>query len=212
MVRSFSRRHVIGGLVAGSLFAASTLPVLAQAADPSNAAVTSPVRQLNDGLLAIMKAGSAAGYQARLNRISPVVDATFDLPLMTRLVVGPVWTKTPAADQAAVAAAFRKMTAARYAGSFKGYAGESFTIDPKVEARGPDRLVHTKLIRPRGAPVALDYRLRQSGGAWRIIDIYYQNSISQIATQRSDFSRILATGGAKALTMHLTQLAASSAK
>ncbi|WP_295525163.1 ABC transporter substrate-binding protein [Novosphingobium sp. Chol11] len=211
MVQFVSRRLVLGSLLAASA-AESAMPALAQSGDPSTQAVTAPVRQLNDGLLAIMKAGSTAGYAARLNRISPVVDATFDLPLMTRLVVGSVWTKTPATDQSAVAAAFRKMTAARYAASFKGYSGESFEIDPKVEARGPDRLVHTKLIRPRGTPVALDYRLRQSGGQWRIIDIYYQNSISQIATQRSDFARILATGGVKALTIHLTQLAATSAK
>ncbi len=211
MVKTVSRRTVLGCLFAASAMA-SAMPALVQAADPSSAAITAPVRQLNDGLLAIMKAGSAAGYQARLNRIGPVVDATFDLPLMTRLVVGPAWTKTAAVDQVAVAAAFRKMTSARYAASFKGFSGESFELDPKVEARGPDRLVHTKLIRPRGTPVALDYRLRQSGGQWRIIDIYYQNSISQIATQRSDFARILATGGAKALTIHLNQLAATSAK
>ncbi len=207
MVKFLSRCFILG-----SFLAASALPALAQSADAASAAITAPVRRLNDGLLGIMKVGSAAGFQARLSRIGPVVDQTFDLPLMTRLVVGPVWTKTPAADQAAVAAAFRKMTAARYAGSFSGFSGESFVVDPKVDARGLDRLVHTKLVRPRGAPVELDYRLRQSGGQWRIIDIYYQSSISQIATQRSDFGRILASGGAKALTVHLGQLAATSAK
>ena len=202
MITFVPRRLILGTLLAAWALPAlaQSNPALAQSADAASAAITAPVRRLNDGLLSIMKAGSAAGYQARLSRISPVVDETFDLPLMTRLVVGPVWTKTPAADQAAVSAAFRKMTAARYASSFSGFSGESYELDPKVEARGPDRLVHTRLIRPRASPVALDYRLRQSGGKWRIIDIYYQSSISQIATQRSDFGRILAGGGAKALT------------
>ncbi len=195
-------------LVLGAFLVAWAMPSFAQGIDP----VTTPVRRLNDGLLAIMKAGGGAGFQGRFTRLGPVVDGTFNLPLMTRLVVGSVWTTTPPVERTAVAAAFRKMTVARYASSFKAFSGESFVIDPKVEARGPDRLVHTHLIRSRAAPVALDYRLRQSGGQWRIIDIYYQNTISQIATQRSDFSRILAGGGARALTVHLNNLAATAAK
>lgn len=181
--------------------------VMAQAVDPAAA----PAKRLSDGLLAIMKAGAGAGFQGRVARIAPVVDSALDLPLMTRLVVGAPWASASAADQAAVVAAFRRMTIARYASSFKSFGGESFTIDPKIEARGPDRLVHTRLVRPRGTPVILDYRLRQSGGQWRIIDIYYQSAISQIATQRSDFARIIATGGLKGLTAHLNQLAAKSA-
>lgn len=184
-----------------------TVPVLAQTADP--AAI--PVKRLSDGLLAIMKAGGSAGLKGRVNQIGPVVDATLDLPLMTRLVVGAPWAKASPADQAALLAAFRKMTVTRYASNFKSFDGESFVVDPKVEARGPDRLVHTRLMRGRREPVVLDYRLRQAGDQWRIIDIYYQSSISQIATQRADFAHILATGGLKALTAHLNELAAQSA-
>jgi phospholipid transport system substrate-binding protein len=204
MALRFSRYGQALGLAVAFAVAA---PAVAQTADP--AAV--PVKRLSDGLLAIMKAGSAAGIKGRSNLIGPVVDGSLDLSLMTRLVVGAPWAKAPAADQAAVTAAFRRMTIARYASNFKSFGGESFVVDPKVEARGPDRLVHTRLMRGRADPVVLDYRLRQTGDQWRIIDIYYQSSISQIATQRADFARILASGGLKGLAAHLNQLAAQSA-
>ena len=180
-------------------------PAFAQSADP-----VAPVRALSDGLLTIMKSGKTLGFRGRMDRIAPVVDRTFDLPLLTRLTIGPAWTKTAPADQAALLASFRKMTIARYAGNFSDHDGQTFVIEPKAEARGPDRLVRTKLTPTKGTPVAFDYRLRQGSGGWRIIDVFFQSSISQLATQRSDFARIIASGGAKALIAHLDALAAKA--
>jgi phospholipid transport system substrate-binding protein len=200
-----------------SLFAAafSTLVCLAPALVPTAAyaqdAAAAPVQALDDGLIAIMKGGKAMGFAGRSARIGPVVDRAFDLPLMTRLAVGPAWTGLSAADKDAVTVAFRRMTIAQYADNFDGYSGESFTIDPKTEVRAGDRLVKTILKSPKGAPVALAYRLRQSGGQWKIIDVFYQNSISQLATRRSDFAAALAKGGAKALVEHLDQLSNKAA-
>jgi len=193
--------------LASALLMAMTVPAGAQAQE----AGVAPVQALDDGLLTIMKGAKSLGFAGRTARISPVVDQVFDLPLMTRLSVGPSWTGFSAADQSALVAAFRRMTIAQYAANFDGWAGESFTIDPKVEVRGTDRLVKTTLKSARDKPVSLAYRLRQTGGSWRIIDVFYQNSISQLATRRSDFANILANGGAKALVAHLNQLSAKAA-
>jgi phospholipid transport system substrate-binding protein len=175
---------------------------VAQANDPARATV----QALDDGLLTIMKAGKAAGIAGRSARIGPVVDRAFDLPLMTRLVVGPSWNTMSPADQTALVAAFRRMTIGQYARNFDGWSGESFTIAPQVEERGGDKLVRTTLS-GSGAPVAISYRLRQSGGQWKIIDVFYKNAISQLATRRADFASVLASGGAKALIAHLDELA-----
>ena len=181
-------------------------PAIAQSVDPAQV----PVRRLDDGLLAIMKAGKAAGMKGRLAAIAPVIDQAFDLPLMTRLAVGPAWTTIAPADQTALVRALRRMTIAQYASNFDGFSGQSFTIAPEVDARGGDRLVRTTLNDFKAAPVAIAYRLRQSGGAWKIIDVFYRNSISQLATRRSDFARVLATGGARALVAHLDALSAKA--
>lgn len=186
-------------------FAAPAM-VSAQAADPARA----PIQALDDALISIMKTGQASGVRGRATSIGPVVDRSFDLPLMTRLSVGAAWTTIAPADQAALVVAFRRMTVSQYASNFNSFSGQSFKIDPKVDARGADRLVRTTLNDPKGSPVSISYRLRQSGGAWKIIDVFYRNSISQLATRRSDFATILATGGAKALVTHLNALSAKA--
>ena len=190
--------------VAAAVLCASA-PVLAQAADPASA----PVRTLDDGLVAILK---TPGYPARAARIAPVVDQTFDIALVTRLSVGTGWTKIAPADQTALVAAMRRLTVAQYAANFSGFSGQSFAIDPKVELRGGDRLVRTTLRAPREDAVAIAYRLRQSGGQWRIIDVYYNNAISQLATRRADFEGVFARGRAKALVAHLDALAAKAGR
>jgi phospholipid transport system substrate-binding protein len=193
------------GIAAVLAFAA---PAVAQAPDPARA----PVQALDDGLLSIMKNAGQLGFKGRVDRIGAVVDQVFDLPLMTRLAVGPSWNGMTPADKAALVAAFRRMTIAQYAGNFDDWSGQSFTIDPTVETRGTDKVVRTSLAQPKGSPESLAYRLRQSGGQWRVIDVYYRNSISQLATRRSDFAGILASGGAKALIAHLDQLTAKAAR
>ena len=180
----------------------SPVPALAQTADPARAVVQS----LDDGLIAIMKAKGTASSRAAT--IAPVIDRSFDLPLMTRLTVGAGWTGIAPADQTALVAALRRMTIAQYARNFDGWSGESFTIDPNVQVRAGDKLVRTNLNQPGKAPVPISYRLRQSGGSWKIIDVFYRNAISQIATRRSDFSAVLAKGGAKALIAHLDAVSA----
>jgi phospholipid transport system substrate-binding protein len=180
-------------------------PAFAQAADPANGTVQS----LHSGLIASMRAGNGAGQAGRARIIAPYVDRTFDIPLMTRLAVGPAWTGIAPGDQTALVSAFRALTIAQYAKNFDSFGGESFTMAPQAETRGADKLVRSTLVSPGGSSEPLNYRLRQSGGAWKIIDIYYRNAISQLATRRSDFARVLQKGGAPSLISHLNRLAAN---
>ena len=183
---------------------AAAVPVVAAppafAADPAQGTIDA----LHAGLLSVMKAGGTQASRARA--IAPVVDRTFDLPLMTRLSVGPAWTTIPAAQQGALVQAFRGLTVAQYAKNFSSFGGERFVMGA-VETRGGDKLVRTTLNSGRTTE-SLNYRLRASGGQWKIIDVYYRNAISQLATRRADFARVLKTGGAPALIAHLNRLAA----
>lgn len=187
--------------------ASAALPTvsLAQAADPA----ISAVNDLDAGLLRTMRAGGSAASRGKV--IAPVLDRTFDLALMTRLAVGPEWMKLSAGDQQALVDAFRRMTIAEYARNFDSFSGETFDVSPKVETRGGDKVVRTTLKVPKGAPVAIAYRLRQGGSGWRIIDVFYNNAISQIATRRSDFGTVLQKGGAKALIARINAIATKGA-
>jgi phospholipid transport system substrate-binding protein len=199
-------RASVRGIAVLAVSMAISAPAAAQV-DPAR----ETVQQLDDSLIAIMKAGGTAKSRAAM--IAPAIDRAIDLPLMTRLVVGPGWTSITPEDQKTLLAAFRRLTIAQYAANFDSWSGERFAIAGAVEARGSDRLVRTTLTPPGKEPIAISYRLRETigrenGSRWQIIDIFYRNAISQVALRRSDFASVLAKGGARALAAHLDSLAA----
>ena len=44
------------------------------------------------------------------------------------------------------------------------------------------------------------------GGSWKIIDVYLNGSISELATRRSDFGATVSSGGAPALIKKINDL------
>jgi phospholipid transport system substrate-binding protein len=174
----------------------------AASADPAAAQIDA----FDASLLEVMRAARSLGVQGRYHRFEPVVARSYDISTMIRFAVGPSWATIPAAQQQALTEAFGRLTAASYAHNFDGYSGESFQTDPNVRTVGPDKVVTTHLISPGSAPVSIAYRMRQSGGAWKIIDVFYNGSISQLTTRRADFAAALAQGGPAALVAHLNAL------
>jgi phospholipid transport system substrate-binding protein len=180
------------------LLAAAPVGVQAEASDPAAA----QIERFDDGLLSVMKDAKRLGPQGRYDRLEPIVRNAYDLATMTRFAVGSRWSTLTPAQQDALVQAFGRMTVATYAHNFSGYGGERFKLGA-VETRGPDKLVHTTLASPGAVPTSLSYRMRQSGGAWKIIDVYYNGAVSSILGQRSEFAAALAGGGPQALVANL---------
>lgn len=185
------------------LAACIATPVAAADAPPVD--VTAPIRAFYAALLDVMKRAKALGIRGRYDTLAPAVSATFDLPAMTRISVGPRWTSIPKEQQASLIDAFSRMTIATYASRFDGFSGERFEVDPEVESRGAGSVVHTRIVQSKGEPVALNYLMRRSGSAWKAVDVYLTGTISEIATRRSEFNGILDAGGPQALIGSLRQ-------
>ena len=173
---------------------------------PADPAAT-PVRAFYDSLLSVMKQAKELGIRGRYDRLSAPIRAAFDLAAMTRIAVGPEWNSCSPAEQTALVDNFTRLTIATYASRFDGYSGERFEVEPASEARATGRIVHTKLIQSNGEPIALNYLLRETGGSWKIVDVYLTGTISELATRRSEFAAILKSGGPSALVASLQQKA-----
>ena len=89
---------------------------------------TGAVTELQDSIMTIMKKGRDLGYAGRYQTISPAVDKTHDLDTIARLVVGRHWKGLDATQRSAFVETFRKLSISMYAGRFKEYGGEQFTI------------------------------------------------------------------------------------
>ncbi|HEY2446606.1 MAG TPA: ABC transporter substrate-binding protein [Rhizomicrobium sp.] len=174
----------------------------ARAADPA----VDRIQSFYNALLDTMKKGQQLGMQGRFRAMEPAVDATFDLPTMMQFIVGPTWPSLAERDKTNLVAAFRRMTVANYAANFSSFGGEKFVVDPTVQQRGPDRIVQTTLVPVGDKPVPLTYRMRQAGGGWKVIDVFLEGYVSELATRRSDFASTLASGGAPALVTKMDQL------
>jgi phospholipid transport system substrate-binding protein len=204
MARFTIHGFAVGVAATAGLFA---LPIAAHAA-PSDPALTQ-IDAFQQTLLEAMKSGGTP--QSRFTRLEPAVKSTFDLPAMARFAVGPTWTTIAATDQTAIVKAFSRMSVAQYARNFDSYSGQQFKLDPAVQARGAERLVKSELISPGSAtPTTFVYRMRQASQAgqagWKIIDVFYNGSVSQLTTMRADFAGSLKQGGADALVKKLNAL------
>jgi phospholipid transport system substrate-binding protein len=162
-------------------------------------AVVSPIRQLVDGLLEVMKAGPGTPFQQRFGLLAPVIDRTFDLAAILKESVGASWASLPPDQQSMLTDAFRRYTVASYVNSFDAYNGQRIDISPETRSVGDEQVVQTRIIPRSGDSHVLDYVMRQGASGWRAVDVLADGSISRVAVQRSDFRRLLTRGGAQAL-------------
>jgi phospholipid transport system substrate-binding protein len=173
-----------------------SLPMRAQT---SNAAAH--IETYYKELMPTIRQAGRLSVRERDKRFMPAITAAFDIPTMSRLAVGPAWTSFSAAQQAAVQEGFAQFIVADYASQISNYSGESFLVEPQTSpaSRGGGEIVKTKLLQPGGRTVNINYLVRGE----RVIDVYLNGTISDLATRRDEFASIIASGGADALIKRL---------
>ena len=170
----------------------------ADAIAPASAPVQ-VVEKLHAALLGVMKDSKKLGYQGRYERLAPVLQVTYDTPFMAEKAVGRHWKEASPEDQAELVATFARFMVSNYAGRFDDYSGESFeTLGEEPSTQGTV-LVRTRLVEPHGDGVQLDYRLRETGAGWRIVDVYLNGTVSELALRRSEYVSLIARDGWKGL-------------
>jgi len=76
-------------------------------------------------------------------------------------------------------------------------------------ARGT-AMVHTELVRVTEDPVEIHYRLRETEAGWRIIDIYLNGTVSELALRRSEYGSVIERDGFDSLVTSLSDRISSS--
>jgi phospholipid transport system substrate-binding protein len=180
------------------------VPIGAHAEPAGNAAV---IDTLDHALLNVMKDAAKLGYQGRYGALEPVIERTFNVPLMTQLIVGPAWTSWTPDQRDAMSDAFRRFITATYARRFDGYSGEDFVIDGARD--GPNgTIILTRLTRPHDPAVSINYLLRDNGaGVPQVVDVYLTGTISELATRHSEFGAVLQHEGYAGLLAELEKKA-----
>jgi phospholipid transport system substrate-binding protein len=202
-----NRRSILGILPVGVALAA--LPISAsRAATPA----VDTIKSFYDTLLSVMQQAKALGLKGRYEKLDPAIHRAFNLPLMTRLSVGPDWQKLSPEEQKSLTAAFSDLSVSTYAARFDGYSGEHFDVDPNPAPTSGGVIVDTKLVQSNGEPVQLNYLMRDGDAGWQILDVFLKGTVSELATRRSEFSTVLRRDGAQALVQLIQTRAADLKK
>ena len=202
-MRFLRRGLLLAGIAASALamptiLAVPSAPALAASAAQA-AAPVGPVQRLDSALIDVMQNAEQLRFQGRYDRLAPVLHAVFDVPEMTRIAVGPMWSDASESDKKDMVEVFGRYMVTMYAARFKGYNGETFEVADSKDRDGGRVLVITKLNRKDKEPVELSYVMKGEGDNWHVTDVYYNGSISQLAQLRSEFSGALRDGGVKNL-------------
>ncbi|MFY9288118.1 MAG: ABC transporter substrate-binding protein [Alphaproteobacteria bacterium] len=197
------------GLCASASLALAKTPAPKEGSKPvtkTQAATTSPsstVKEFYTQLVGTMKQGDQLGYAGRFKKLEPTIKSAYNLPLMTRLAVGPAWEKATASEQEQLISAFSDFSVANYASRFAKYDGEQFEVTGEKPVSG-GVIVETKLTPKDGEAVVLNYMMRpDEKGEYRIVDVFLDGSISELATRRAEFTSIVTREGLPALVNSL---------
>jgi len=163
------------------------------------------IEEFHAELLSVMKSATELGYGGRFKKLTPIVNGAFDTRFMAEKSIGRHWNTISEQEQSRLLATFGRYTVANYAGRFNGFTGEEFRTHGEEPSLQGTILVHTKLIIPEDDEVRLDYRLRPVDGTWKIIDVYLDGTVSELALRRSQYSALIRREGLEALIAALEE-------
>jgi phospholipid transport system substrate-binding protein len=179
------------------------LPTAALGADL--AAAREPVDRLYAVLLECLKNADALGLEGRRAEIAPAVKAGYDLPFMAEKILGRHWATLDETDHERWIDAFGRLTVATYAERMTGYTGQKFEVLRVEPSQRGTAVVYTQVVTPKEAPIAINYRMRDEGDGWRIIDVYLNGTVSELALRRSEYAAVLQRDGFEQLVASINE-------
>lgn len=170
------------------------LPAAASAGPTPEATIDT----LNAGLLDAMT-HTGGNYQTRLERLDPLMQAAFDYDHMAQVAIGKYWSSLSEADKQKYLDLFSQVSVAAAANRFRETTGVAFQITGTRPGPQGTTLVDTTLKVGSGDPRKITYLLQQSGSDWRAIDVYYEGTVSELATKRSEYTSVIKMQGLEGL-------------
>ena len=162
-------------------------PALAQALQPGVASQF--IRTLGDEAIATLRAPELPIEQREAN-FRVLLSRGFDMEFIGRFVLGQYWRTATPEQQADYLQAFNDYVLQVYSARLGGYAGETLTVVSERAAGEKDMMVNTRIDRPSGPPLEAQWRVRDTAGQPRIIDVMVAG-VSMVVTQRDEFAAVV---------------------
>jgi phospholipid transport system substrate-binding protein len=168
-------------------------------------AARKPIEALYAVLVECLRNADALGLEGRRARIAPAVAASYDLPFMAEKILGRHWRALGEADRARWTETFGSLTVATYAERMTGFTGQVFEVLKVEPSQRGTAVVYSQVVTPNEAPIAINYRMRPDGDGWRIIDVYLNGTVSELALRRSEYAAVLQRDGFERLVASIDE-------
>ena len=133
-------------------------------------------------------------YDQRKQEFRTLLKNNFDINTIARFSLGRYWRTATEAQRQEYLKLFEDMIIDVYSKRFGDYQGQDLEIG-QVRAQGDkDAIVTTKIVPKNDPEIQVDWRVRQKGNGYKVIDIIVEG-VSMAVTQRSDFSSVIQRGG-----------------
>lgn len=118
----------------------------------------------------------------------------FAMEQIGQFVAGGYWRRMSAAQRDTYLKLFSEWVLKTYSVRLGGYSGEQFKVIKSTPAGERDVIVYTRIKKSGGDGFNANWRVRQDGDRYKIIDIYVEG-VSMVITQRSEFDSIFKRHG-----------------
>ena len=159
-------------------------------------------------MIEAMKRASELSFAERCAALEAPIGRAFDLEFMALRSLGSRYRDLSEAQRASWIESFRRFTVASHARRLTEYEGQHFVTESQVPASRGGAIVRTRIVRASGESVPLGYRMRRTPQGWKIIDVYLNGVISELAIRRDEFSSYFKKEGIEALIASVNRHAA----
>lgn len=133
--------------------------------------------------------------------LKTAISALFDYEEMTKRAMGVHWKGLAAEDKKEITGLFESLLENSYANKIESYNNERIVyLRDNVDHNYAE--VKSKIITAKKDEYAVDYRLMNKGGEWKVYDVVIEG-VSLVSNYRSQFNRIMNDKGYKELVKKL---------
>jgi phospholipid transport system substrate-binding protein len=136
--------------------------------------------------------------QEKEDHFRKLFNENFDVPAIGRFVIGRYWRGASDDDQKAFLAVFEDAMVQRFLPLLAENSSERFKIGTVTpDSRNENMaLIDSRIDRPEGEPYRVSWRVRETDGDFKILDIIAEG-VSMAITLRSEYGTVLKNNGGK---------------
>jgi phospholipid transport system substrate-binding protein len=154
----------------------------------SAGAPSDQTRATIEKVLTILK--EPAAKSERRDRLRQAIYPSFDFAEMAKRSLGAHWQRRNPTEQQEFVKLFTDLVESSYVDAIESYNGEKVVVANEKQDKDLAE-VNTKIITKKGEEFAIDYKLHEASGSWKIYDAVIEN-VSLVNNYRSQFNRVIA--------------------